>query len=89
MEKNLAKARAKDSLRAVSKLTTIVDGEPRIVRDPPLIVPIEDLAGGGDIEEFARSVNRGYGAHCKATANICLSAFATSTRRARSSGLAA
>ena len=60
MEKNLAKARAKDSLRAFSKLTTIVDGEPRIVSDPPLIVPIEDLAGGQDIEEFARGVLRGY-----------------------------
>ena len=60
MAKNLAKARSKDSLRAFSKLTTIVDGEPRIVSDPPLIVPIEDLAGGGDIEQFARSVNRGY-----------------------------
>ena len=46
MEKNLAKTRAKDSLRAFGKLTTIVDGEPRIVGDPPLIVPIEDLADG-------------------------------------------
>ena len=60
MEKNVAKTRAKDSLRAFSKLTTMVDGEPRIRSDPPLIVPIEDLAGGEDIEEFARSVNRGY-----------------------------
>ena len=60
MEKNLAKTRAKDSLRAFSKLTTIVDGEPRIVSDPPLIVPIEDLADGRDVEEFARGVNRGY-----------------------------
>jgi uncharacterized protein (DUF2252 family) len=60
MEKNLAKTRSKDSLRAFSKLTTIVDGQPRIAGDPPLIVPIEDLAGGQDIEEFARSVNRGY-----------------------------
>jgi uncharacterized protein (DUF2252 family) len=60
IEKNLAKTQAKDSLRAFSKLTTIVDGEPRIASDPPLIVPVEDLAGGRDIEEFARSVNRGY-----------------------------
>jgi uncharacterized protein (DUF2252 family) len=37
-----------------------VDGEPRIVSDPPLIVPVEDLAEGRDVEEFARSVNRGY-----------------------------
>ncbi|MGO9904132.1 MAG: DUF2252 domain-containing protein [Solirubrobacteraceae bacterium] len=60
MDKNLAKTRAKDSLRAFSKLTTIVDGEPRIISDPPLLVPVEDLSDGRDIEEFARSVNRGY-----------------------------
>ena len=60
MEQNLAKTRAKDSLRAFSKLTTIVDGEPRIISDPPLIVPIEDLSDGRDIEDFARTVNRGY-----------------------------
>ena len=60
MEKNLAKTRAKDSLRAFSKLTTTVDGEPRIAGDPPLIVPVEDLAEGRDVEEFARDVNRGY-----------------------------
>ncbi len=60
MERNLAKTRAKDHMRAFGKLTTIVDGEPRIVSDPPLIVPIEDLADGRDIEQFAREVNRGY-----------------------------
>jgi uncharacterized protein (DUF2252 family) len=60
MEKNLAKTRAKDSLRAFSKLTTTVDGEPRIISDPPLLVPIEDLAGAEDLEAFARTVNRGY-----------------------------
>ena len=60
MDKNLAKTRAKDSLRAFSKLTTMVDGEPRIAGDPPLIVPVEDLADGRDIEEFARGVIRGY-----------------------------
>jgi uncharacterized protein (DUF2252 family) len=60
MEKNLAKTRAKDSLRAFTKLTTTVGGDPRIVSDPPLIVPVEDLAEGRDVEAFARSVNRGY-----------------------------
>jgi uncharacterized protein (DUF2252 family) len=43
-EKNLAKARTRDSMQAFSKLTHMVDGEPRIESDPPLIVPIEDLA---------------------------------------------
>ena len=43
MEATLAKARSKDSMKAFSKLTTIVDGQPRIVPDPPLIVPLRDL----------------------------------------------
>ena len=60
MEKNLAKTRAKDSIRAFSKLTTVVDGEPRIISDPPLIVPIDDLAGGRDLEASARAINRSY-----------------------------
>ena len=43
-ERNVAKARAKDSLRALDRLTHSVDGAPRIVSDPPLIVPVEELA---------------------------------------------
>jgi len=43
VEKNLAKARTRDSMQAFSKLTRVVDGEPRIVSQPPLIVSIEDL----------------------------------------------
>ncbi|HVQ58548.1 MAG TPA: DUF2252 family protein, partial [Solirubrobacterales bacterium] len=42
-EKSAAKARAKDSMRALGKLTETVDGELRIVSRPPLIVPIEEL----------------------------------------------
>ena len=45
-ERNLAKAQSKDSLKAFAKLTEIVDGERRIASDPPLIVPIEDMATG-------------------------------------------
>ena len=50
-ERNLAKARRKDSLRAFSKLTRMEDGEPRLVSDPPLLVPLSELleeAGLGD-----------------------------------------
>ncbi|MCX5041831.1 DUF2252 domain-containing protein [Aldersonia sp. NBC_00410] len=42
-EKALAKARTRDSMQALSKLTTLVEGRHRIVSDPPLIVPVEDL----------------------------------------------
>jgi uncharacterized protein (DUF2252 family) len=56
-ERNIAKARAKDSLRAFAKLTRIVDGHPRIVHDPPLIVPIEELARADDPETLAAAVD--------------------------------
>ena len=42
-EHNVAKARSKDSMKAFDKLVQVVDGRPRLVGDPPLIVPIEDL----------------------------------------------
>jgi uncharacterized protein (DUF2252 family) len=51
-EKTLAKARTKDSMSAFAKLTHVVDGETRIVAEPPLIVPIEDLAEGSEREEM-------------------------------------
>jgi uncharacterized protein (DUF2252 family) len=37
------KARTRDSMQAFGKLTRMVDGERRIVGDPPLVVPMEDL----------------------------------------------
>jgi uncharacterized protein (DUF2252 family) len=46
----IQKARAHDSLDAFAKLAEIVDGEPRIVHNPPLIVPVEHIIGGADHE---------------------------------------
>jgi uncharacterized protein (DUF2252 family) len=43
-EKNLAKARTRDSLQALSKLGEMVDGKYRIVSQPPIVVPSRDLA---------------------------------------------
>ena len=40
--KAIAKARTKDSMKALDKLTTVVDGERRIISDPPLLVPVEE-----------------------------------------------
>src|SRR6478735_4850255 len=42
-EKNLRKARTRDSLQALSKLGELVDGRYRIVSQPPIVVPIRDL----------------------------------------------
>ncbi len=41
--KVVTKAQTKDSLQALSKLTTVVDGRLQILSDPPLIVPTEEL----------------------------------------------
>jgi uncharacterized protein (DUF2252 family) len=43
VDKGMAKARTRDSMQEVAKLTRLVDGRPRIIADPPLIVPIADL----------------------------------------------
>ncbi len=63
IDRNVAKARTKDSLAAFAKLTHLVDGEPQIVGDPPLIVPVEDLVpprDGGSLEEFLHGLIRSY-----------------------------
>jgi uncharacterized protein (DUF2252 family) len=42
-DKTLAKARSRDSMQALSKLTHVIDGDTQFVSDPPLLVPIEEL----------------------------------------------
>jgi uncharacterized protein (DUF2252 family) len=57
------KAQTKDSLKAFAKLTHDVDGEPRIISDPPLIVPIEELLPENearDATEWMREMLRSY-----------------------------
>jgi uncharacterized protein (DUF2252 family) len=56
-EKTLAKARTKDSMAAFSKLTHMVDGEARIVAEPPLIVPINDLLSGSARDQMWDSLH--------------------------------
>jgi uncharacterized protein (DUF2252 family) len=54
------KARTKDSMKAFAKLTHVVDGEPRIVSDPPLIVSAADLAQDAGIQfEYLESLIHG------------------------------
>jgi uncharacterized protein (DUF2252 family) len=43
LAKGVAKARTKDSMQALDKLTRIVDGRPQIVADPPLVIPLTSL----------------------------------------------
>src|SRR3954447_19320159 len=59
---NVAKARSKDSIRAFSKLTHVVDGKRQIRGDPPLIVPLREMEGADERggEEAVRTIIRTY-----------------------------
>ncbi|MEI7625758.1 MAG: DUF2252 domain-containing protein [Actinomycetota bacterium] len=63
---NAAKARTKDSHHVLAKMTEMVDGQPRIISDPPLIMPARDLLGEHQWEEMAQRV-RGLLAHYRET----------------------
>ncbi len=55
--RNLEKTRAKDRMRALSKLTREVDGELRIVSEPPLIVPVNELVDeSADVEAAIQKI---------------------------------
>lgn len=59
VRRGVAKARAKDSLRALAKLTETVDGEIRFRSEPPILVPGEELLPAGDgrsVEELIADV---------------------------------
>ncbi|HEY2176852.1 MAG TPA: DUF2252 domain-containing protein [Mycobacteriales bacterium] len=42
-DKSIAKARTRDSMQEVAKLCHVAGGRPRIVSDPPLLVPVDEL----------------------------------------------
>jgi uncharacterized protein (DUF2252 family) len=56
-EKLAAKARTRDSMQALDKLTTLVDGGRRIISTPPLIVPIEELFSDIEADALAAQLN--------------------------------
>jgi uncharacterized protein (DUF2252 family) len=60
VKRTLAKARAKDSLRALDKLTREREGQIRIVSDPPLITPLEDLTDATGAEQQLQAVLSAY-----------------------------
>ena len=61
LERDLEKAKRKNSMRALARLTRLEDGEPRIVADRPLVVPVEELvAEGRDIEGVLETLLAAY-----------------------------
>lgn len=51
-----AKARTRDNLHALAKLTTMVDGRPQLVDDPPLLIRV-------DVDELVESVENTFRAY--------------------------
>jgi uncharacterized protein (DUF2252 family) len=64
VDKGLAQARSRDSMQAVAKLTRNVDGQPRIISDPPLLVPVDELlpaqADRGELESWLNGLIGSY-----------------------------
>jgi uncharacterized protein (DUF2252 family) len=78
VEKQIAKARTRDSHAAFSKLTEVVDGKPRIVDQAPLIVPISKLAGDRSPDEIFEELHRlirSYRASLQSDRRVLLEAF--------------
>lgn len=62
-EAALRKARTRDSLHALDKLSEVVDGHRRIIAAPPTVVPIEELmpsASADELFHWMQAVVRGY-----------------------------
>jgi uncharacterized protein (DUF2252 family) len=53
--KGLAKARTRDSMQEIGKLTHVVDGRPRIISDPPLLVPLDEIMAKQSDRKFLES----------------------------------
>ena len=63
MQRNVEKSKSKDNLRAMAKLVHQVDGAPRFASDPPLLVPIGELASFEEaehVEQLLHDAYRGY-----------------------------
>ncbi len=58
MKQNLAKAQTKDSMKALDKLTHLVDGEPKILSHPPLVVPVSELLPEVEAKELETAIRR-------------------------------
>ena len=57
LAKSLRKAESKNNLRALEKLTVMVDGEPRIVSRPPLVVPASELLNAEELGRFTDTIH--------------------------------
>ena len=69
------KAESKDRLKARDKLTTVSNGSPRFLSDPPLLVPVEDVYSEPDqaveVERAIEGASAPTGQRCLRIDGIC------------------
>ena len=65
LQRQIATARTKDSMRALAKLCSSVEGEFRLVGRPPLITPIEDVLPGAEKEHLEDTIQHMIGAYSR------------------------
>ena len=56
VQKDLSSAAGKDSLRAFSRLTGMVEGQPRFRSNPPVLVPVDELLQGEERHSYKSAV---------------------------------
>ena len=56
VRRNVAKARGKDHLRALDRLTHAVDGELRFRSEPPLLVQVNELLSSAEVADLRESL---------------------------------
>jgi uncharacterized protein (DUF2252 family) len=65
LDRGMAKAMTRDNLQAFGKLTTVTDGRVRLLSDPPVLVPVDELGLGESdrsaVEAFLPAMIKGYG----------------------------
>ena len=57
IRRTAAKARSRDNLEALSKLTRLVDGRRRLASDPPLLIPIDELVGEAQARRYEQQMS--------------------------------
>ncbi len=57
IRRTAAKARTRDTLQALSKLTRVVDGRRRLASDPPLLIPIDELVGEAQARRYEQQMS--------------------------------
>ena len=78
------KARSRDNLQALSKLTEVVDGRHRLISNPPLLIPIEELVDQSRVKSYEQKMAALVDAYRK-TLNVSVRVLA---RRFRYAGMA-